>query len=211
MREQRRLRTLALVMVSLLILGALPLYFGIRAATRDPVFNALDGLSVPAWAAVQTDDKVNGSRWCLIECRFRERTAESEKAPEETAQVYEKALAGAGWQPWKAALCPGQPVEGHYTCWKRDELTLDLWVRQPSCVEDPLRLRPTVGPTGAPATPAPGAEDQCEGALVSVKVRNAIDDDRIKPQPSTGPSFTGETPDPVFTDDPLSDLTPSPS
>ncbi|WP_091560922.1 hypothetical protein [Micromonospora pattaloongensis] len=206
MREQRRMRMLALAMVSVLILGALPLYFGIRAATRDPVFNALDGLSVPSWAAVKTDDQVNGSRWCLIECRFRERTAESQKNPEETAQVYERALAGAGWQPWKAALCPGQPVEGHYTCWKRDELTLDLWVRQPTCEQDPLALRPTVG---SQATPQ--AEQKCDGALVSVKVRNAIDDDRIKPQPSTGPSFTGETPDPVLTDDPLSDLTPSPS
>jgi hypothetical protein len=44
-----------------------------------------------------------------------------------------------------------------------------------------------------------------------VKVRNAIDDDRTKPQPSTDPSLTGEDPDPIFTDDPLGELTPTPS
>lgn len=197
-------------MACLLVLGALPIYFAIRAATRDPVFNSLDSLAIPPWAAVNVVDQVNGSRWCLIECRFRERMAESERGPEETAQVYEKALADAGWRRWDAELCPAQPVDGHYTCWRRDELTLDLWVRQPACAQDPLARRPTVAPTDESATPSPEAEEECAGALVSVKVRNAIDDDRIKPEPSFDPSLVGETPDPIVTDDPLADLTPGP-
>lgn len=212
LREQKRLRIVALVLVSLVVLGALPLYFGIRSATRDPVFNSLDALGVPGWAAVNTVDDVSGSRWCFIECRFRERTVESERGPDETAQIYQQALSDAGWQPWKVKLCPAQPTEtennGHYTCWRRDELTLDLWVRRPACAENAASQSPGADPSAA-ASSVP-AED-CDGALVSIKVRNAIDDDRTKPQPSTDPSLTGEDPVPILTDDPLADLTPSPS
>ncbi|GAB3982923.1 hypothetical protein GCM10027615_66760 [Plantactinospora veratri] len=155
LREQRRLKTIALLLASLLVLGALPTYFGVRAATRDPVFNSLDALAVPAWAATDTVDGVSGSRWCFIECRFRERTVESDRAWEETAQVYEAALTREGWRPWKVALCPEQPVEGHYTCWRRDELTLDMWVRKPAC-PDPVLSVPGAAPS--PAATGPGGE-----------------------------------------------------
>ncbi|WP_212828442.1 hypothetical protein [Polymorphospora rubra] len=217
MREQRRLRLAALIMVSLLVLGALPLYFGIRAATRDPVFSSLDALAVPAWAATSVEDGVDGSRWCFIECRFRERTAQSERSFDETATAYEKALTDDGWRPWTPEFCPDQPVEGRYTCWRRDELTLDLWVREPPCALEQPSVEPDLLPTGEPgADPGPGASEEpavegCTGSVVTVKVRNAIADERTGPQPSTDPSLTGEDPDPIFTDDPLLDLTPSPS
>lgn len=213
--QQRRLRAIALIMVAVVVLAALPLYFGIRTATRDPVFNSLDRLDVPGWAAQDSTDAVSGSRWCLIDCRFRERTMTSERGAEETAQVYTAALSGAGWLPWEVELCPSQPVEGQYTCWTRDELTLDLWVRPPACSDDLLAQRPPVDP---PAGEAPDGDaaaqgeppvteaDTCTGSVVSIKVRNAIGDDRMKPQPSIDPSLTGEDPDPVFTDDPLLDL-----
>jgi hypothetical protein len=203
-RDLRRLRMAAILLAILVLLGALPLYFGIRAATRDPVLNTLDGLDVPGWAAVKTEDAVSGSRWCLIDCRLRERTVQSDGTPDETAKAYESALAAEGWQRWSPAeLCPEQPVEGRYTCWQRDELTLDLWVRPPSCVAE------AAGAT-VPASP-PATAPECNGATVSIKVRNAIDDDRTRPQPSTDPSLTGVDPDPIFTDDPLDDPTPSPS
>lgn len=214
LREQQRLRIATLVVASLLVLGALPLYLGIRAATRDPVFNTLDALGVPQWAATSVEDEISGSRWCIIDCRLRERQAESSRDPDTTATVYERALADSGWQPWNVALCPDQPVpEGqHYTCWKRDEYTLDLWVREPACAEDPLRNRPTVAPAplaspGVAAAPA----DPCGGSVVSIKVRNAIDDDRGRPLPTQDPDLTGEDPDPVFTDAPSLDQTQSPS
>lgn len=200
---------MTLVVSALLVLGALPLYFGIRAATRDPVFNTLDGLDVPRWAAVATDDRVDGSRWCFIECRFRERTINSSRGPDETATAYEKALAADGWRRWKVALCPDTPVDGHYTCWQRDEYTLDLWVRKPACAYDPARLRPTIGP-GAGAAASPGA-DPCTGSVVSVKVRNRIADDRARPQQSQDPGLTGEDPDIIPTDEPLPDITIAPS
>jgi integrin beta 3 len=215
LREQKRLRMATLIVASLLLLGALPLYFGIRAATRDPVFNTLDALGVPGWAAVKTVDEVSGSRWCIIECRFRERQVDSEGTPDETAAVYEQSLVSSGWQRWNVGLCPDQPVpEGeHYTCWKRDEYTLDLWVRQPSCADDPLRNRPTVAPTAPAGGKAPPAADPCDGSVVSIKVRNAIDDDRGRPQPTQDPDLTGEDPDPdpFPTDGPLLDETLYPS
>lgn len=190
------------MLASLLVLGALPLYFGIRAVTRDPVFNALDALDVPDWAATEVADGVSGSRWCLIECRFRERVITSERHWEETAGVYRRALAEAGWRPWQVALCPAdEEVEGDYTCWRRDELTLDLWVRPPACVAD----------IGLPTT-EPGSTDtaECDGSLVSVKVRNAIADDRTGPSPSISPSPFDEDPYPIFTDEPLEEPTSAP-
>ncbi|MEE6261860.1 hypothetical protein [Plantactinospora sonchi] len=213
-REQRRLRTIALLLASLLVLGALPTYFGIRAATRDPVFNSLDALTVPAWAEQDIVDGVSGSRWCLLECRFRERTLESERPWEETAQAYESALTGEGWQPWKVALCPEQPVENqHYSCWRRDELTLDLWVRPPACPEAVPGESPGAPPAEGtePGDPA-GAENpgtDCQGSVISIKVRNAIADDRLGPRPTTDPSFPGVDPDLPLPDDLLPTPTPS--
>ncbi|MFJ6197636.1 hypothetical protein [Micromonospora sp. NPDC092111] len=206
-RERRRLRLALLVLVSVVLLGAVPLYFGLRTLSRDPVFDTLDELGVPGWAAVETVDNVSGSRWCLQDCRLRERTVESDRAPEETATVYEQALRSEGWRPWQVTRCPEQQAKGSYTCWRRDELTLDLWVRAPTCVPPPVDGGPAVPPS-PPASPAAG---ECAGSLVSVKVRNAIDDERTRPQPSTDPSLTGEDPFPTFTDDPLGDLTRSPS
>ncbi|WP_088964704.1 hypothetical protein [Micromonospora purpureochromogenes] len=207
MRERRRLRLGILVLVSVVLLGAIPLYFGIRTLSRDPVFNTLDELDVPGWAAAQTVDNVSGSRWCLQDCRLRERTVESERAPEETAGVYEAALRKDGWEPWQVSRCPEQKEKGRYTCWRRDELTLDLWVREPTCAAPPAAGESTVPPS-TEASPAAGT---CAGSLVSVKVRNAIDDERTRPQPSTDPSLTGEDPFPTFTEDPLEELTRSPS
>lgn len=206
-RERRQLRLTVLVVISVVLLGAVPLYFGMRTLSRDPVFDSLDELDVPGLAAVKTVDAVSGNRWCLLDCRLRERTVESEWAPEETAQAYERALAEDGWRPWEVTHCPEQPANGRYTCWRRDELTLDLWVREPTCVPPPVDGEPALVP---PADPQAGAEG-CAGSLVSVKVRNAIDDERTRPQPSTDPSLTGEDPFPTFTDDPLGELTPSPS
>src|SRR4030095_11367276 len=71
LRAKRRLRVITLVSLSILVLGLLPLFFGIRAATRDPVFNSLDALDVPGWAATEIDDRSSGSRWCFLDCRFR--------------------------------------------------------------------------------------------------------------------------------------------
>lgn len=206
-RERRRLRAAALVLVSVVLLGAVPLFFGLRTLSRDPVFDNLDQLSVPGWAAAKTVDDVSGSRWCLLDCRLRERTVTSEKAPKETAQVYEDALRQDGWRPWKVDRCPEQQTKGSYTCWRRDELTLDLWVREPTCVPPPVDGEPAVVPSADPSA----AATECTGSLVSVKVRNAIDDERTRPQPTTDPSLTGEDPFPTVSADPLGELTSSPS
>lgn len=214
-RERRRLRAAVLVLVSVVLLGAVPLFFGIRTLSRDPVFDNLDQLGVPGWAAAKTVDDVSGSRWCLLDCRLRERTVTSEKAPKETAQAYEDALRQDGWRPWKVSRCPEQQTKGSYTCWRRDELTLDLWVREPTCVPPPVDGEPAVVPSADPAADPSAdpsaAATECTGSLVSVKVRNAIDDERTRPQPTTDPSLTGEDPFPTVSADPLGELTPSPS
>jgi len=181
LREAQRMRQITLVAVVLLVLGAYPLYLATQVASRDPVFNALDTLDVPDWADGAPTDVVFGSRWCIKECRFRERTLESQRSPDETAQAYEKALRDGGWQPWAVEGCPTD-LPGHYTCWTRDEYTLDLYVRDPACADDPLRRRPTVAPNRTPTQQASPVE-VCEGAAVTLKVRNRIDDERGRGDP----------------------------
>jgi hypothetical protein len=189
MREQQRLRMLTLMAVVVAVLGALPLYLLIQSATRDPVFTALDTLKVPTWAAGTANDEHAGSRWCVVECRFRERDIASQKTPDETNAVYVKALEDAGWTRWKPAGCPQGEVDGHYTCWRRDEYTLDLWVRNKPCSDELLRNRPTTGQT-APAAPAVQGGEDCSGSMVSFKVYNAIADPRLH-QPADQPASPG--------------------
>jgi hypothetical protein len=204
LRTQQRLRLATLISVVVVILGALPLYLLIQDATRDPAFTSLNSLRLPAWAAANPTDTSYGSRWCIIDCRFRERELTSQRSTDETARVYQNALRSAGWQAWKVEKCPDSEVSGHYSCWRRDEYTLDLWVRDPTCKTDPLRQRPTVGPTATPGAAATGRPDDCSGSIVSIKVRNRIDDERGRgPEPKVDSSLTGETPDAVFTPDPL--------
>jgi integrin beta 3 len=215
-RTERGLRVIALVTLSVVVLLLLPLAFGIRAATRDPVVRSLDALDVPGWAAHNVDDRSSGSRWCFLDCRFRERTAQSERSFADTQKAYAAALTAAGWRPWNVSGCPDQPIspkDGRYSCWRRDEFTLDLWVRLPECAvdavaaQDPAAL-PSTGPDGAvPTTTDPR---KCTGSTVSIKVQNAITDQRGRPG-GEKPGLTGETPDPVLSDDPLLEPTPVPS
>jgi hypothetical protein len=193
----------------------LPLFFSFRASTRDPVFTSLDALDVPTWAAQQVSDQSSGSRWCFMDCRFRERTAQSQQPFIATDKVYAGALQKAGWRPWKVSGCPDQPIapqDGRYSCWRRDEFTLDLWVRLPECAVDQVAAQdpavvPSVGKNGLVPTAPPG---RCTGSTVSIKVQEAIVDRRGTPD-GEKPGLTGETPDPVLSTDPLLEPTPSPS
>ncbi len=203
LETQPRLRLATLIAVVVIILGVLPLYLMIRASSQDPVFTSLNGLQLPAWSAAQTSDHSYGSRWCIVDCRFWERELTSQRSADETAKVYRNALSAEGWQPWKVQPCPEGKPGGNYTCWRRDEYTLDLWVRDPPCKSAQQ----------APAEPAePGATkpEQCAGSLVSIKVRNRTDDERGRGgEPTEDPKLTGETPDAVFTPDPLLPTAPN--
>ncbi|MFC3990120.1 hypothetical protein [Actinoplanes siamensis] len=210
LRTQRRLRLITLSTLAIVVLLVLPAFFGLRAVGNDPVFASLNALDVPAWADKQADDKGSGSRWCFLDCRFRERVVQSERQFQETTEAYTKALSKAGWTQWKVAECPETPVrpeEGTYTCWRRDEFTLDLAVGLPGCAVDQVAqdALPAAGTEEAEAGEA-GA-GKCEGSTVSIKVRNEIADERGKPDTRPGP--VGETPDPVLNEnDPL--LAPTP-
>jgi hypothetical protein len=203
LREQKRIRAMALAVVIVVVLGAPMLYFGILFATRDPVLTSLDRLEVPSWAAQSPEDRIiSGSRWCLIDCRFRERVLISQRGPDETTQVYQAALLDAGWTRWEVEGCPQVEVDGDYSCWTRDEYTLDLWVHPPECAYDPLNQRPEVaveepGPSADPAATAPPAED-CTGSIVEIKMQNRVADERGRSGPGgEQPGPPGGTPEPT--------------
>ena len=211
MRSRRRLRMITLVSLAAVVLVVLPVFFGLRSIGQDPVFRSLDALQLPSWAATKVDDRSSGSRWCFLDCTFRERTADSAKPFKPTTAAYETALTAAGWRPWKVAECPEQPLDpasGTYSCWTRDEFTLDLQVGLPDCAVDALVAQNPDGlPTSAAAPPTTDPS-KCVGSTVSIKVQNAISDTRGKKEPKQSPDLIGETPVPTLSDDPL--LTPTP-
>jgi hypothetical protein len=202
LREQQRVRNMAMIMVIALLLGAPLLYLGIQTATRDPVLNSLAGLPVPSWAAQSPEDRIiTGSRWCFIDCRFRERRLASDASPDETNEIYQNALREAGWVRWEVEGCPLVEVDGFYSCWTRDEYTLDLWVHLPACAYDPRFLRPELDPDGGSSPAASPGPDDCSGSVVEIKMQNRVSDERgltqqqpDAPAPDEQPSPPGGSP-----------------
>ncbi|MFC4064918.1 hypothetical protein ACFO0C_08245 [Actinoplanes subglobosus] len=201
LRTQRRLRLVTLMSLAALVLLILPAFFGVRAATSDPVLASLDALEVPAWASKNDKDFETGNSLCLGVCEFRERVSDSDQSFAETTKVYSKALEKAGWSERKVQGCPEMPVkadEGTYTCWQRDELTLDLAVGLPGCAVDQVSAEGN--PQAGAEAPVPVDPASCVGSTVSIKVWNAIEDERGKTDPAPGPQ--GVQPDAVLpTDD----------
>ncbi len=214
LRTQRRLRLVTLMSLAALVLLVLPAFFGVRAMSSDPVLASLDALDVPAWASKNDKDFETGNSLCLGVCEFRERVSESDQSFAETTKVYAKALTEAGWSERKVEGCPEMPVraeEGTYTCWQRDELTLDLAVGLPGCAVDQVSAEGN--PQAGAEAPEPIDPASCVGSTVSIKVWNAIEDERGKKDPAPGPQ--GVQPDAVLpTDDSIfqqSDPTPEAS
>jgi len=185
--------------VALLLLAAYPVFLFTRSIAQDPVLGQLDGLNLPSWANVQHSDVFSGSRWCIDQCRYRERTWVSQHDPQETNKVYVDALGAAGWRPRTDGVCPSVS-DGLATCWKRDAYVMDMWVRAPICDLPPPRPVTSASPGATPAAPPPAAPG-CPGALVTMRVWNAIDYDTSSngdggnsvpsgpPGPSSGPSI----------------------
>jgi hypothetical protein len=182
LRHVKQLRTATFVLLVLAVVGAPAAFFVIREFTRDPVFVELDHLNVPSWAAGRHVDAALGSRWCIEECRSRQRTSESARGPEETNRAYVAALKRAGWTPWNVPDCQPEGVDGVETCWQRDEYVLDLWVRSAVCdVRGGVPATGPAPPAAKPSQPAAGASsppvevnpnNACPGAIATVKVYN---------------------------------------
>jgi hypothetical protein len=182
LRIAQQLKVGTLALVALLMLAAYPVYLFAREVAQDPVIGEFDSLNLPAWANLEHSDSASGNRWCLSKCRFRQRTWASERAPAETQTQYETSLRDAGWRPRTEGTCA--PIEdGQVTCWKRDEYVMDMWVRAPICDLPPPRPVTSASPGATPAAPPPAAPS-CPGALVTMRVWNAID---------YGDSSTGDT------------------
>lgn len=160
--KERRLRFTTYAAAALVVLGLVPALFALRAASEDPVYAGLDRLAVPDWAAGAVTDAAHGNRWCVGECRTRERTWTSARDLAQTRDALAAALAAEGWEPVRLTGCPPTgEVVGAYECWTRDEYVLDMWVRPLPC--DAVDL---------------AARDLCTGATATVVVRDRVADPR---------------------------------
>jgi hypothetical protein len=147
------------------VVSAPAAFFVIRELSRDPVFVELDDLNLPEWAAQNPTDGALGSRWCIRECRSRQRTWESARGPDETNRAFVGKLRDAGWVEWDIPDCQAEGVDGFETCWQRDEYVLDLWVRAAVC--DVKGARPTVNPAPATSAKTPSAKAPTKQASAS--------------------------------------------
>jgi hypothetical protein len=170
--EVRRLRSATVILLVMAVLGAPLAFYALREAARDPVFGDLAALDVPAWAARDVRDEARGSRWCIGQCRLRQRIMRSERDPRETAAVYTEALRKAGWVTWPVEGCHAEGETGVESCWQRDEYVLDLWIYQPEC--EVQFKAPDPAPSGAPGGAANEAEAVCPPTVVTVKVINRV-------------------------------------
>ncbi len=171
----QQLKVATLVVVALLLLAAFPTYQWIRSEAKDPVFGQLDALGLPAWAVGTVSDASDGSRWCIGRCRFRERTWASERAPEETQTAYIDGAARSGLAaPNDRGLpeCPGG-----------SGLVLEAGRVRAGHVDPHTDLRPAATAADDFGRAVAGRVDPggsggpvatCPGALVTVKVFNAI-------------------------------------
>ena len=160
--RERRLRFTTYAAAALVALGLVPALFALRAASEDPVYAGLDELALPDWAAGTVTDSAHGNRWCVGECRTRERTWTSVRDLPATRDAFTAALAAEGWTPVRLDGCPPEgDVIGVYECWTRDEYVLDMWVRPLPCDAADLAAR-----------------DLCTGATATVVVRNRVADTR---------------------------------
>lgn len=147
------------------------------------MFTELDDLRLPAWAAGAHTDDASGSRWCIRQCRERQRTYTSARSTDETDAAYVGALHQAGWRVWDTPGCQPEGVPGVETCWQRDEYVLRLWVRTADCDLKPVR--PSILP-GATASPSPAPSPTCPGSTVTVQVFNRIGYQQDEPDLPTG-------------------------
>jgi hypothetical protein len=171
-RQVARLRVATITLLIVALISAPLGYFVIREAAKDPVYAELDRWDLPKWARVSHQDQAYGSRWCIRECRMRERAWRSEREVEPTNQAFLSAIRGKKWSSWKAAGCPAEGIDGIDTCWQRDEYVMDVWITAAECVIEPVRpqISPTAGPSaskGASTTkPAAGGGSSSVGPSV---------------------------------------------
>lgn len=170
----QQLKGITLVLVVVLLLAAYPVYLFTRTFAQDPVFMGLDGLNLPEWAAYEHDDAAEGSRWCIGECRARQRTYLSEQDPLSTQPVYAEALLADGWR-LRQENCPPSSEQSVITCWYKDEyvMLLHVYVPSASSCEVPPSREPIPGMTLPPAT---SSNRICPASFVTMYISNAIDD-----------------------------------
>ena len=163
LRTQRRLRVVTLLSLAVVVLVVLPAVFGLRHRCQGPgvqLAGRARGARLGGHEA--SHDQGSGSRWCFLELPVPgagrpSRRSRSRRPPRPTRRRWPRPAGSRG----RSASARRQPIaadEGTYSCWKRDEFTLDLWVRQPNCARRSGRRAGSGGGrrlTSAPATPDP--------------------------------------------------------
>lgn len=128
LRHYRRIRRLRRAMLGVVAFGLIAVATVAAAGDRlghDPGFSVLDEVAVPVLDTESAHESVYGNRWCIGQCRVRERVWESTVPVPATRDAIVRTLDGRGWRT--AADCDvADGVER--LCLRRDEFLLDIWI-----------------------------------------------------------------------------------
>lgn len=168
-RQYRRVRRLRLAttiaaLVGLLVAGAVTV--GAERWTRDPGFAVLDEVTVPVLEVGTVRDTAWGNRWCIGQCRVRERVWLSTAAAPVTVAALNDDVTDRGWRP--VGSC-ASPADVSRLCLQRDEFRLEMWVA-PNCDAGEDCARATVTALVRQATgPAPGVSGSAVRSTLLVR------------------------------------------
>lgn len=158
-----------LVVVVVVLLGILPLYLLSSSGSQNAAFGQLDALNLPSWASGHPVDHTSGDRWCVGDCLVSQRTWQSSRSVDVTADAYATALVAAGWTKAPSAACPPQVKGESLTCWQLDADQMNVLVTNAPCAVGPV---PTTEPglVDPGATVKPSSPAGCDPTSVDVKV-----------------------------------------
>ena len=178
---------------------------GAAALLRDPNRHPRSGLDLAGrveravLGRQQAGRRRSGSRWCLIDCRLRERNASPARRRTRPRRSTSRPLTTPAGSGGTASA-------------RRRRSTATTPAGSATNYPGPLGAEADCLNAAGVAPPTRRSRRHVLRIAGSVKVRNAIDDDRTRPQPSTDPPLTGAAArSRRWPDDPLWKPTPAPS
>jgi len=155
-RRLRRLRLATLGVIAAALLAATGLALGADRWTPDPAYRVLDELTIAPLSADSARDTAYGNRWCVGQCRVRERVWSSGVTVADTRASMDAALEARGWRP-SGRDCDADSPEVSRICVQREEFLMDVWIGPADCDASGCRTATVLAMVRPATSPAPGS------------------------------------------------------
>ena len=155
-RRLRRLRLATIGVVAAALVAMVGLGLGADRWTTDPGYRVLDELAVAPLIADSARDSAAGNRWCIGQCRVRERVWSAGATVADTEAAVTVALSARGWRPSGRDCAPDSP-EVARICVQREEFLMDVWIGPADCDTSGCAASTVLAMVRPSTHPAPGS------------------------------------------------------